>query len=290
MGEVQKGCYAGPFNEIPFEHFIQSPIGLVLKDHGKDVRLIFHLSYLCSGKSVNSETPQDLCSVTYPDISDAIRLCLELTSGRAVKLVFSGKSDFKSAFRNVPISKLDFMLLIMKAVNPKDGNIYYFVDKCLPFGASISCSLFQEFSDAVAHMFTYRTGKKMVNYLDDYYFVALIKSLWDGQIRAFLEICNLIGFPVSMDKTEWGTPVLIFLGFLIDFINQKIYISVEKIKRAIDLITGMLEKKNKKTTLHELQKLCRFQNHLLQMHHTWQSIYPQIVCFHQWSLITTPSH
>ena len=45
MKEVKEKRYAGPFEEIPFEHFIQSPIGLVPKDGGKDTRLIFHLSY-----------------------------------------------------------------------------------------------------------------------------------------------------------------------------------------------------------------------------------------------------
>ena len=45
MKEVKEKRFAGPFKEIPFEHFIQSPIGLVPKDGGKYYRLIFHLSY-----------------------------------------------------------------------------------------------------------------------------------------------------------------------------------------------------------------------------------------------------
>ena len=45
MKEVGLKRYAGPFTRIPFDTYIQSPIGLVLKDGGKDVRLIFHLSY-----------------------------------------------------------------------------------------------------------------------------------------------------------------------------------------------------------------------------------------------------
>ena len=44
MKEVKEGCYAGPFNEIPFDNYIQSPIGLVPKA-GNKTRLIFHLSY-----------------------------------------------------------------------------------------------------------------------------------------------------------------------------------------------------------------------------------------------------
>ena len=45
MKEVKEQRYAGPFEKIPFSNYIQSPIGLVPKDGGKDTRLIFHLSY-----------------------------------------------------------------------------------------------------------------------------------------------------------------------------------------------------------------------------------------------------
>ena len=44
MKEVDAGRYAGPFEEIPFENYIQSPIELVPKS-GNRTRLIFHLSY-----------------------------------------------------------------------------------------------------------------------------------------------------------------------------------------------------------------------------------------------------
>ena len=142
MKEVEKQHFAGPFSEVPFEYYIQSPIDLVDKDHGKDTRLIFHLSYPHSGKSVNSETPDEMCGVKYPDFSYAIRLCLELTKNAKDKRVYSGKSDMKSAFRNLPILVSDFMLLVMKAENPLYGKIYFFMDKCLPFGASISCAIF----------------------------------------------------------------------------------------------------------------------------------------------------
>ena len=54
MKEVKLGRYAGPFEEPPFMDFIQSPIGLVPKD-GSDTRLIFHLSYPRSRKSINSQ-------------------------------------------------------------------------------------------------------------------------------------------------------------------------------------------------------------------------------------------
>ena len=65
MKEVKEKRYAGPFLTPPFEKFVQSPIGLVPKDGGRDVRLIFHLSYPRTGDSVNSQIPKDKCTVKY---------------------------------------------------------------------------------------------------------------------------------------------------------------------------------------------------------------------------------
>ena len=158
MKEVKEERYAGPFKEIPFEYFIQSPIGLVPKDGGKNTRLIFHLSYpRGSGNSVNENTPKEQCCVKYPDFNDAIQICLR--EGKGCKIA---KSDMKSAFRNLGIRKRDWKFLVMKATNPLDGQTYYFVDKCLPFGASISCSHFQRFSDAIKDIVQYKTNKSLV--------------------------------------------------------------------------------------------------------------------------------
>ena len=195
--EVKLKRYAGPFKMIPFEHYIQSPIGLVPKDNGRDTRLIFHLSYPRNGKtSLNANTPQEICTVKYGDFNKAIQICL--AEGKSCRI---GKSDMKAAFRNLGIRKLDWPLLVMKCKNSADDITYYFVDKCLPFGSSRSCALFQAFSDAITYLVRWRCGKKNVNYLDDFLFCALLKAVCDGQIDCFLKICQYINFPVSLDKT-----------------------------------------------------------------------------------------
>ena len=166
----------------------------------------------------------------------------------------AGKSDVKSAFRNLPICKKDWCLLVMKATNPVDLKTYYFVDKCLPFGASISCALFQEVSDAIAHIYRYKTGSDVVNYLDDYFFVALLKKMCDDLIDQFLSICREIGMPISMDKTFGGCTQIVFLGLLIDTIRQMIFIPQEKVNAAERLIKETFAAK--KITIKKLQKLC----------------------------------
>ena len=257
MTEVMAKRYAGPFRKIPYKFYIQSPVGLVPKDKGKKTRLIFHLSYPKNGQSVNSGIPEEKFSVSYPDFMDAVAMCLEAGKG-----CFGAKSDMSMAFRNVLMDKKSWCYLILKATDPETGITFYFVDKCLPFGASISCAIFQEFSNSIAYLVTYRTHRPLVNYLDDFFFVALYKALCDGQVQVFLEICNNICFPVSLEKTFWGVQLLTFLGLLIDTINQRIGIPLDKLAKAKEMIRFVLDKRNKKITLHYLQQLTGFLNFL----------------------------
>ena len=257
MNEVKAERYAGPYEEIPFKNFIQSPIGLVPKDKGKKTRLIFHLSYPKTGDSVNSGIPEEMCTVNYPDFKDAIEICI-----KAGKNCFCAKSDMSMAFRNVPMDKNSWKYLILKCEHPVTGKTYYFVDKCMPFGASISCAIFQEFSDSVAFLVKYRTHEPLVNYLDDYFFVALKKLLCDLQVSVFLDICRDINFPVSLEKTVWGTTILTFLGLLIDTVNQLICIPCDKIDRALDMLEYFMNKRDSKVTVLEVQRLAGFLNFL----------------------------
>ena len=251
MTEVQANRFAGPFETPPFDHFVQSPIGLVPKDKGKKTRLIFHLSYPRNGESVNSGIPFDKCTVKYPEFDEAVRICLQEGVGCSV-----GKSDMSSAFRHVPMAKDQWWLLVMKAEHPTTGKVYYFVDKCLPFGSSISCAIFQELSNAIAWLVQYRTKKPNVNYLDDYLFAAAIKRLCDLQINMFLQICEEISFLVALEKTFWGTTRLTFLGLLLDTVRQVICIPMDKLIKATNWVDFFLNKKNKKATVLEFQKLC----------------------------------
>ena len=266
MKEVKLKRCAGQFETIPFEDYIQSPVGLVPKDNGKDTRLIFHLSYPRSGKSVNSETPKDLCSVKYPDFEEAIIRCIEesriieSSGGQSQGHVKVRKTDLKSAFRFVPIKKSDWMLLVMKAKNPLDGKWYFFIDKCMPFGGSISCAHFQSISDALAHIQKHKTGRKAINYLDDFLFAAFCRALCDGQLKEFIEICEELGIPIAIEKTEWGSTCMVFLGLLIDTKNKLVAIPANKVERAKELIQKMLMVK--KVKMYQIQKLCGFLNFL----------------------------
>ena len=124
----------------------------------------------------------------------------------------------------------------MKAKNPIDGKWYYFVDKCLPFGAAISCSIFQEFSDALSFIIRKRNEEENINYLDDFFFAALLKKFCDEYVQNFLDLCQQINFPVSLEKTEWGTTVIAFLGLLIDTKKQLVCVPVDKVQNCLEMV------------------------------------------------------
>ena len=278
MVEVKAGRYVGPFDKIPFEFYIQLPIGLVPKDKGKKKRLIFHLSYLRDGDSVNSGIPEDLCKVAYPDFSEAIDMCI-----KEGKFCHIAKSDIAMAFRNVPLSPQWWPYLILKVTHPMLQRTFFFFDKCLPFGSSISCKIFQEISNCITHLVRSFTHKDLLNYLDDYYFCALAKAVCDGQVHEFLRICREIRFPVSLEKTYWGTTILVFLGLLIDTVEQVIRIPKEKVDKAMSWILLLLERNSRKATVHEIQKLCRTLNFLCKC------IIPGRAFLHRfYSLISNP--
>ena len=255
--EVELGRYAGPFDEPPFEYFVQSPIGLVPKDKITKTRLIFHLSYPKDGDSVNAGIPYAKCKVKYPEFDKAVKLCLNEGVGCSV-----GKSDMSSAFRHMPMAASQWWLLVMKAQHPINGKTLYFVDKCLPFGSSISCAIFQAISDAIAWIVKYRVGKSNVNYLDDYLFAAALKAMCDKQVQIFLDICKEINFLVALEKTYWGCTLLTFLGLLLDTQRQLICIPMDKLLKASNWVNYFLNKKNRKATVLEFQKLCGILNFL----------------------------
>ena len=184
-------------------------------------------------------------------------MCLKLGIGCKI-----GKSDMTLTFRQLGIRKLDWCLLVMKAKDPKTGKTFFFVDKCLPFGAAISCAHFQEFSNAIAAIMRFRTQEELLNYLDNYLFAAVIKSWCDDQIRIFMAICHEINFPILLEKTMWGTTLLTFLGFLIDTLNRLVLIPVDKLCKARELIQEILSKLTKKMTVKQMQKVCGFLNFL----------------------------
>ena len=128
MKEVQLGRYAGPFDKIPFENFVQSPIGLVPKKGGK-TRLIFHLPYDFGEdeKSINACMPEEACHVKYNNLDYSVKACLQLMGNSSTEnpTIYFCKSDIMSAFRIVPILPEQRYLLCMYVIHPLTNKIQF---------------------------------------------------------------------------------------------------------------------------------------------------------------------
>ena len=236
-------------------NYIQSPIGLLLKSGLNKTRLIFHLSYNFGSseqeRSLNYHTPRRKCTVKYWDLDEVIRACLEvqkeldkLDSGHFS--IYLGKLDAKSTFHILLLKQSSWKWLTMMAFNSTLGKRQFFVNKCLSFGASISCVLFQCFSDVLCHIIHFRTcsqPRKITNYLDDFLFVAITHLICNAMIQKFLEMCMELGVPIADDKIVWGCTRLVFFGIPLDGQHLLLYIPEEKCVHAIKMLCNMTDKR-----------------------------------------------
>ncbi|XP_069122414.1 uncharacterized protein [Argopecten irradians] len=239
--EVDLGRVAGPFKERPLPNL--RPLGLIPKSTPGEFRLIHHLSHP-KDNSVNSGIDSDLCSVQYTKFDAAIELVQNLGQGALL-----AKSDIKSAFRLLPISPQDFDLLGFKLQG------YYYFDKCLPMGCSLSCSLFEKFSSALEWIVQNKLGKRSVlHYLDDFLFGGKAGSTQcKDLLECFLASCENLGVPIAEEKTFGPCTVLCFLGLEIDTVNLTIKIPAAKVVEICEKLENVFSKQ--KVTLREMQSL-----------------------------------
>ena len=158
------------------------------------------------------------------------------------------KMDLKSAFRLLPVQLADIELLGFKFLDK------YYIDKCLPFGCSISCSHFEKFSTFLECYIRHTMASGMlIHYLDD--FLGGDKTLAGcaAAMDCFRECMSWLSVPLAEDKTEGPSEVLVFLGLELDSNNMVVRIPKEKITEVIQKIKLVLG--SRKTTVREMQSL-----------------------------------
>ena len=244
--ELDKGRIAGPFVSPPLPTLRVSPLGLVPKKSG-GYRVIHHLSFP-DKNSVNHFTDPDICSVSYSSIDDAIELIHKIGKGALL-----GKMDLKSAFRLLPIWPGDFDLLGFSM----DGLYYY--DKCLPFGASISCSLFEKFSTFLQWALENEKSfdkfhPSVLHYIDDFLFLGSKDTTQCADtMLTFTNLCATLNIPIATDKTEGPSTTITFLGIEFDTIQMVLRLPAEKILELKEKIITAIHAK--KLTLRQLQSI-----------------------------------
>ena len=157
------------------------------------------------------------------------------------------KEDFKSAFQNVPMAFSELNLSGVKV----EGK--YFIDCTLPFGASISCKIFEDVASLIHWIAEKIVGHKFVHYLDDFLTVHRLNMVCSNIMSVFKLVCNQIGMQVSPDKSEGLMQIIEFLGLTIDIIQMVVRILKDKMQD-ITLILIMIIRK-RKATAAELEPL-----------------------------------
>ena len=245
--EVSQGRMSGGHPKLPFPAKV-SPLGLVPKSTPGQFRLITHLSYPAETSVNHGFLPQD-CSVKYESFDRAAEIVSQIGQG-----AWCAKTDVKDAFRIIPVHPSDFPLLVTKHLGQ------YYVDKCLPFGLSRSCQIFETFSSTLQWIIQKLCPFGLVcHYLDDFFFVAKTPELCQQMLQTFQELCANIGVPLSGDKTVGPTQNLQYLGLTIDTQAMTVTIPQDKIAKAQALIHPLTTvRKTKVAPLQSLVGLLNF--------------------------------
>lgn len=158
------------------------------------------------------------------------------------------QNGLKNAFRLIPTRPSDF-----KPLGFCFRELYYF-DKALPFGASISCSTFEEFSTFLELCVKQRSNSKwLIHYLDDFLGAENTDVACQKAMAIFRTIMQEINVPLADEKTEGPSEVIIFWGLELDSLNMIVRIPREKIDEVVTKVKAMLLRK--KSTLKEMQSL-----------------------------------
>ena len=155
--ELEQRRILGPYDSLPTDSLVISPLYVIPKSTPGKFRLIHDLSYP-KGNSVNDHINDERKSVVYCSLLEVAEVIL-----KSPEQLYMAKVDLRDAYRIVPIHKDDWKYLGMRY---KDK---YLVDTTLPMGLGTSCKIFQMISDSLAWIFRQdHIDCYMFNYLDDF--------------------------------------------------------------------------------------------------------------------------
>ncbi|MCP3930883.1 MAG: hypothetical protein GY705_17490, partial [Bacteroidetes bacterium] len=227
LKELAEKRIAGPFLYPP-PGLIISPLGAVPKKEAGKIRIIHNLSHPLNN-SVNSNIPNEFCSVEY----ELIDVCTELVA-KLGKGTLMSKGDLHSAFRLLKVCLTDL----------------YF-DKMLPMGASVSCSQFEKLSCAIQWiLINVFKVKHMSHILDDFLFFGKADSEdCKNSLQSFLLLAKSIGLKVKPEKTVWPATQVEMHGILFDSISMTLSLPPDKVQKAKSLLDALFKKRKAKLVL-----------------------------------------
>ena len=256
--EVQKGHVLGPFTQVPLPNLVFSPLNIVPKSGSPNCfRLIHDLAYPYSKQqSINSCIPREAALVQYCLLDDVIHMAQEIGPN-----TLGARIDIRHAFHNLPIHADDIHLLAFSF----NGAIY--INSSLPFGVASSCAIFERVACALQWIVIHHSKRSsMSHFLDDFPLLESSPCCLCQFMTEFEDIMQDIGMPIAANKTLGPTPVLEYLGLLLDFPNQVIKIPLSKRTKCLKLIDSFLSAHahKRKVTVKTVQKLAGSLNFICQ--------------------------
>ena len=144
------------------------------------------------------------------------------------------KLDLEDAFKHIVVRPQDWDLLgsTFEVADPTGRKtLQYFVDVVLPFGMRSSPKKFCEFADALRYMMEINGVSDVDNYVDDFFTCgAPGTNQCEDNLNNMLDTCSGAKFAVGPSKVVRPTPVLEFLGIVIDSINMILCISEPRLQ------------------------------------------------------------
>ena len=235
LEEVSKGNYI----KTPIRPTYVSSLGAVPKDLD-DVRLIHDLSRPNGGINILAHDT----SVVYTTV-DRITQLISKTS-------YLAKVDLKSAYRSIPICKECFGLTGIQWQFEGDREKTYLFDAKLPFGASMSCRIFQSISDSICRIMS-RAGFTVEAYIDDFVCVGVDRLSCQACYDALISLIQSLGLEVNWHKAVGPDRCMTFLGVYINCVERTLSLPLNKLSELKQLLLSFA--KRTKVTKVELQRI-----------------------------------
>lgn len=127
----------------------------------------------------------------------------------------------------------------------------FYLDKCLPMGCSLSCSLFELFSTSLQTALLKKFSFLSVSHiLDDIIFISPANSpLCKQQLSTFLAIASFVGIPIKASKTIPPSTCVPIHGILVDTVQMEARLPLDKLRCLSDLVISFSKKRTVKLRL-----------------------------------------
>ena len=243
--ELKYKSVVGPFKSNPFNQPIGIlPLNMRDKKDSMEKRIILDLSFpegLAVSEGIDKTTYQGVnVDWRLPTVDTLPQLMIKKGVG---SLLF--KHDLKRYYRQIFVDPSDAVKLGYYV------NDVIYIDSTLPMGMTSSCYIVQRVSSIIPFIMQQR-GYSAVNYIDD---LGGVDSASKAEL-AFEELGNIlaeIGILESVQKATPPSTKMVFLGILLDSINQTLSIDSERLQNIKATVSIWLNKS--KALLNELQKL-----------------------------------